>query len=66
MANEVEILNQMINYGLAGVVIYLLFRIVFDDLQIIKSELRDINKRLERLEDLLKEVVRSERGGKGG
>ena len=42
---EVEgevIVNLLIQYGIAGIVIYLLFRIVFNDLASIKLELRDI------------------------
>jgi hypothetical protein len=50
---EEAILNLMIQYGLAGIVIYLLFRIVFNDLQGIKSELREIREELKRIREVL-------------
>ncbi len=49
MAEETIII--LIQYGLAGVVIYLLFRIVFNDLQSIKSELREIREELRAIKE---------------
>jgi hypothetical protein len=43
----------LIQYGLAGIVIYLLFRIVFNDLASIKLELRDIKEELRRIREVL-------------
>jgi hypothetical protein len=43
----------MIQYGLAGIVIYLLFRIVFNDLQSIKSELVEIKNELRLIREIL-------------
>jgi hypothetical protein len=45
---------MMVQYGLAGIVIYLLFRIVFNDLRDIKEELRDIKEELRKLREVLK------------
>jgi hypothetical protein len=52
---EEAILNLMIQYGLAGIVIYLLFRIVFNDLQSIKQELREIKEEIRKLREALLE-----------
>ena len=52
MAEEATI-TIFIQYGLAGIVIYLLFRIVFNDLQSIKEELRSIREELKRIRDVL-------------
>jgi hypothetical protein len=50
---EEAILNMMLQYGIAGIVIYLLFRIVFNDLASIKLELRDIKQELKRIREVL-------------
>jgi hypothetical protein len=50
---EEETLTILIQYGLAGVVIYLLFRIVFNDLASIKEELRSIREELRRIREVL-------------
>jgi hypothetical protein len=50
---EEATINILIQYGLAGVVIYLLFRIVFNDLQSVKSELREIKEELRRIREVL-------------
>jgi hypothetical protein len=50
---EEEILTMMVQYGLAGIVIYLLFRIVFNDLQSIKQELVEIKEELRRIREVL-------------
>jgi hypothetical protein len=47
------IINMLIQYGIAGIVIYLLFRIVFNDLASIKLELRDIKEELRRIREVL-------------
>jgi hypothetical protein len=48
-----ETITIFLQYGIAGIVIYLLFRIVFNDLQSIKSELREIKEELERIREIL-------------
>jgi hypothetical protein len=50
---EEATVNMLIQYGLAGVVIYLLFRIVFNDLASIKEELREIKGELRRIREVL-------------
>jgi hypothetical protein len=50
---EEATINMLLQYGLAGVVIYLLFRIVFNDLQSVKSELREIREELRRIREVL-------------
>jgi len=50
---EEVVLNMLIQYGLAGIVIYLLFRIVFNDLQSIKSELSEIKEELKKIREIL-------------
>jgi hypothetical protein len=50
---EEAVINLMIQYGLAGIVIYLLFRIVFNDLVSIKLELREIKEELRRIREIL-------------
>lgn len=51
--NELDVMNMMLQYGLAGVVIYLLFRIVFNDLTEIKLSLREIREEIRRLREVL-------------
>jgi hypothetical protein len=48
-----ETITILIQYGLAGVVIYLLFRIVFNDLASIKHELVEIRQELKRIREVL-------------
>ena len=50
---EEEVLNLMIQYGIAGIVIYLLFRIVFNDLASIKNELVEIKNEIRKLREVL-------------
>jgi hypothetical protein len=50
---EEATINTLLQYGLAGVVIYLLFRIVFNDLASIKEELRSIREELKRIREVL-------------
>lgn len=50
---EEAIVGLLIQYGLAGIVIYLLFRIVFNDLQSIKNELAEIKTELRRIREVL-------------
>lgn len=52
MAEE-AILSMLIQYGIAGVVIYLLFRIVFNDLASIKHELVEIKHEIRKLREIL-------------
>jgi hypothetical protein len=46
-------MTMFIQYGLAGIVIYFLFRIVFNDLASIKRELHGIREELRRIRDVL-------------
>jgi hypothetical protein len=48
-----EAVNMLLQYGIAGVVIYLLFRIVFNDLVSIKNELQEIKFELRRIREVL-------------
>jgi len=50
---EEETINLLVQYGIAGIVIYLLFRIVFNDLQSIKQELREIREEIRKLREVL-------------
>jgi hypothetical protein len=54
---EEEVLNLMIQYliqyCIAGIVIYLLFRIVFNDIASIKNELVEIKNEIRRLREVL-------------
>jgi hypothetical protein len=50
---EEAVLSMMVQYGIAGIVIYLLFRIVFNDLASIKEELREIREELKRIREVL-------------
>jgi hypothetical protein len=50
---EEAILSMMVQYGIAGIVIYLLFRIVFNDLASIKSELVEIKQELKKIREVL-------------
>ena len=54
---EAEMLQQLLNYGLAGVVIYLLFRIVFNDLSTVKEELRAIKNEIHELREEIKRLL---------
>ena len=59
---EPELLQQLLNYGLAGIVIYLLFRIVFNDLSTMKEELRGIKNEIHELREEIRRLL--ERLGK--
>jgi hypothetical protein len=48
-----EAIAMFIQFGIAGVVIYLLFKIVFNDLASIKEELREIKEELKRIREVL-------------
>jgi len=50
---EEAVLNMLVQYGLAGIVIYLLFRIVFNDLVSIKNELVEIKNEIRKLREVL-------------
>jgi hypothetical protein len=50
---EEATINMLLQYGLAGIVIYLLFRIVFNDLASIKLELQQIREELKRIREVL-------------
>jgi hypothetical protein len=46
-------MNMLVQYGLAGVVIYMLFKLINNDMKEIKSELKEIRILLEKLLDKL-------------
>jgi hypothetical protein len=50
---EEATINMLLQYGIAGVVIYLLFRIVFNDLASIKQELAEIKHEIRKLREVL-------------
>jgi len=52
---EEAVINMLVQYGIAGVVIYLLFRIVFNDLASIKNELVEIKNEIRKLREALLE-----------
>jgi len=52
--DTVDVMSMLLQYGLGGVVIYLLFRIVFNDLQSIKEELQGIRRELQEIKELLR------------
>ena len=47
--NEVDIAQTLVQYGLAGVVIYMLFKLINNDMKEVKQELREIRLLLEKL-----------------
>ena len=53
MVSELDLLQFLIQYGIAGVVIYMLFKLVNGDMKEVKQELREIRILLERLLDKL-------------
>jgi len=63
---ETELLQQLVNYGLAGIVIYMLFKLVYNDLRrlderlvSIKHALEDVREELRKLrEELLRATSR--------
>ena len=55
--NEIDVMNMLVQYGLAGVVIYLLFRLVFNDLSTIKEELRAIKNEIRELREELRRLL---------
>jgi len=55
--NELDVMNMLVQYGLAGVVIYLLFRLVFNDLSTVKEELRGIKNEVHELREELRRLL---------
>jgi hypothetical protein len=47
------VLQVLVQYGIAGVVVYLMFKLINNDMKEIKSELKEIRLLLERLLDKL-------------
>ena len=54
---EEETINMLLQYGIAGIVIYLLFRIVFNDLASIKQELVEIKHEIRKLREVLESIT---------
>jgi hypothetical protein len=49
MVSELDLLQFLIQYGIAGVVIYMLFKLINNDMKEVKQELREIRLLLEKL-----------------
>lgn len=57
---EPEILLQVLaNYGLAGVTIYLLYKLVYEKIDTLIKEMRDLNKEMSELKTLIKTLIRT-------
>jgi len=63
---ETELLQQLVNYGLAGIVIYMLFKLVYNDLRRLDERLVSIKHALEdvreELRKLREELLRASAG----
>jgi len=63
---ETELLQQLVNYGLAGIVIYMLFKLVYNDLRKLDERLLSIKHALEdvreELRKLREEILRASAG----
>jgi len=63
---ETELVQQLVNYGLAGVVIYMLFKLVYNDLRRLDERLVSIKHALEdvreELRKLREELLRASAG----
>jgi len=63
---EADLLQQLVNYGLAGIVIYLLFKLIYNDLRRLDERLLSIKHALEdvreELRKLREELLRASAG----
>ena len=53
---EAELLQQLVNYGLAGIVIYMLFKLVYNDLRRLDERLVSIKHALEDVREELRKL----------
>jgi len=53
---EAEVLQQLVNYGLAGIVIYMLFKLVYNDLRRLDERLVSIKHALEDVREELRKL----------
>ena len=53
---ETELLQQLVNYGLAGIVIYMLFKLVYNDLRRLDERLVSIKHALEDVREELRKL----------
>ena len=53
---EPELLQQLVNYGIAGVVIYMLFKLVYNDLRRLDERLVSIKHALEDVREELRKL----------
>jgi len=53
---ETELVQQLVNYGLAGVVIYMLFKLVYNDLRRLDERLVSIKHALEDVREELRKL----------
>ena len=58
---EPDVLLQVLaNYGLAGVTIYLLYKLVYEKIETLIKEMRELNKEISELKILMKTLIRVE------
>jgi len=53
---EAEVLQQLVNYGLAGIVIYMLFKLIYNDLRRLDERLGSIKHALEDVREELRKL----------
>ena len=54
------LLQVLANYGLAGVTIYLLYKLVYEKIETLIKEMRELNKEISELKILMKTLIRVE------
>jgi hypothetical protein len=55
-----DISTLLINYGLAGVVIYIFYRLISNELRELKEEVAKLREAIEKLTNALKREVKNE------
>ena len=53
---EADLLQQLVNYGLAGIVIYMLFKLIYNDLRKLDERLLSIKHALEDVREELRKL----------
>ena len=53
---EADLLQQLVNYGLAGIVIYMLFKLIYNDLRKLDERLLSIKHALEDVKEELRKL----------